>query len=90
MNNLTPIDASKARENFFKILDKVYLEDKAFLIRKAGIPVAELIKASAVSRRDIMNFAGVWKDIDAKKIIEYIYTARKDRGKIKRKLPKIQ
>ena len=35
----------------------------------------------------IMGFAGIWKDIDAKKIKKYIYEGRKDKGKLKRKLP---
>lgn len=89
MDGLITIDASKARRDFFKILDKVYLEEKAFLIRKAGIPVAEISKAILTPKRDIMEFAGIWKDIDAGKMIANIYEARKDKSRLKRKLPKI-
>ncbi len=41
-----PIDPEKLTGNFFKLLDKVYLNDKSFLIKKAGIPVAEIRKNS--------------------------------------------
>lgn len=89
MDALITIDASRARKDFFKILDKVYLEEKAFLVKKAGIPVAAISKAISGPKRDIMEFAGVWKDIDAKKMIATIYDARKNKSKLKRRLPKI-
>lgn len=89
MNNLIPIDASRARNEFFKILERVYLEDEAFLVKKAGIPVAEIKKPKKVKRKDILEFAGIWKDLEAKKIIDYLYEGRKDKGKAKRKLPKV-
>lgn len=88
MNNITFIDASKARIDFFKILDWVYLKDKSFLIKKAGIPVAEITKPkSLLKRKNIIQFAGAWSNIDNKKIINNIYEGRKDKGKLKRKLP---
>ena len=88
MDNITFIDASKARIDFFKILDWVYLKDKSFLIKKAGIPVAEISKPkSLLKRKNILQFAGVWSDIDNKKTINIIYEGRKDREKSKRKLP---
>lgn len=87
MDSITFIDASKARIDFFKILDWVYLKDKSFLIKKAGIPVAEISKPkSLLTRKSILEFAGVWSDIDNKKIINIIYEGRKDKGKSKRKL----
>ncbi len=45
MSNIAVIDASKARNNFFKLLDDVFTNDKTFVIRKAGITVAKLEKA---------------------------------------------
>lgn len=88
MDNITFIDASKARIDFFKILDWVYLNNKSFLIKKAGIPVAEISKPkSLLTRKSILEFAGVWADIDNKKIINVIYEGRKDKEKSKRKLP---
>lgn len=87
MNNVTFIDASKARVDFFKILDWVYLKDRSFLIKKAGIPVAEITKPkSLLKRKNIIQFAGAWSDIDSKKIINAIYEGRKDKEKSKRKL----
>jgi len=88
MDNITFIDASKARTDFFKILDWVYLQDKSFLIKKAGIPVAEITKPkSLLKRKNILTFAGAWSDIDNKKIIDIIYESRKDKVNLKRKLP---
>lgn len=93
MSNLITINASKARNDFFKILERVFLENKVFLVKKAGVPVAEISKPRSAKRKaeeniDIMKFAGMWKDIDAEKIKRYIYEGRKDRGEIKRRLPK--
>ncbi len=88
MDNVTFIDASKARADFFKILDWVYFNDKSFLIKKAGIPIAEISKPkSLLKRKNIVTFAGAWSDIDNKKILNIIYEGRKDKGKPKRKLP---
>lgn len=88
MDTITFIDASKARVDFFKILDGVYFKNKSFLIKKAGIPVAEISKPkSLLTKKSILEFAGVWSDIDNNKVIDSIYEARKDKGKPKRKLP---
>ena len=38
---------------------------------------------------NIMKFVGVWKDVDADAMIKYIYEGRKDKGELKRKLPKL-
>lgn len=87
MSSLITINASDARNDFFGILEIVYFENKGFLIKKAGIPVAELMKPREKKRGDIMNLAGVWKNVDTDSMIKYIYKGRKDRGEIKRKLP---
>jgi len=88
MDTITFIDASKARTDFFKILDWVYFNDKSFLIKKAGIPVAEITKPrSLLKRKNILEFAGAWSDIDNKKILSMIYEGRKDRVHLKRKVP---
>ena len=88
MDNITFVDASKARIDFFKILDWVYLNDKTLLIKKAGIPVAEISKPkSLLIRKSILEFAGAWSDINNKKMVDIIYEGRKDKGKSKRKLP---
>lgn len=80
MDNATFIDASKARIDFFKILDRVYLKDRSFLIKKAGIPVAEISRPkSLLTRKKILDFAGAWSDIDNDRLIKSIYEARKDK-----------
>lgn len=83
------IDASKARSDFFSILDSVYLNGSSFLIKKAGIPVAEISRPrTLLNNSDLFKFAGIWSDIDANKIINTIYESRKDQIKLKRKVPK--
>lgn len=89
MNNTIIIDATAARNDFFNLLDKVYMRDKTYVIKKAGIPVAELKKPKIKTKDDILRFAGIWKDAKAKKLLNYVYAERKDYGKIGRKLPKI-
>lgn len=88
MDNVTFIDASKARTDFFKILDWVYFNNKSILIKKAGIPIAEIIKPRSLSRKkSILAFAGAWSDIDSKKMVKIIYEGRIDKVRPKRKLP---
>ena len=74
--------------DFFDILDKVYSAGASFLIKKSGIPVAVISKPVS-SKKSIMDFAGVWKDVDADKMVEYIYVERSDKKKLKRKLPDV-
>jgi antitoxin (DNA-binding transcriptional repressor) of toxin-antitoxin stability system len=87
MNKLITVNASDARNDFFGLLDKVYFENKSFLIRKAGVPIARLGKFDEGKNIDIMKFAGMWENIDSEKVKKYIYEGRKDKGKLKRKLP---
>lgn len=90
MDNATFIDASKARIDFFKILDSVYLRDRSFLIKKAGIPVAEISRPkSLLTRKKILDFAGAWSDIDNSGLVKSIYEARKDNKKTRRLLPNL-
>ena len=77
MNNTITIDASDARNEFFKLLDRVYMGDKTFLIKKAGIPVATLSKPRVVTKADIMRFAGIWKGRDGEIIAKYAKKFRK-------------
>jgi antitoxin (DNA-binding transcriptional repressor) of toxin-antitoxin stability system len=60
MSNLTPINASEARNNFFKILEEVYKTKKGFEIRKAGITVARLFgPARSTSKAKMKDFKKV-------------------------------
>jgi hypothetical protein len=89
MDNMIFVDASRARSNFFNILDSVYLKNKSFLIKKAGIPVAEISRPRILLKnKKFFEFAGTWSDIDADEIMNVIYEGRKDRAKLKRNLPK--
>lgn len=38
------ISASEARKNFFQILNQVFEKDDVFVIKKSGIPVAQISK----------------------------------------------
>ena len=82
------VNASAARSNFFDILDRVYAAGESFLVKKSGIPVA-VISKPVVKNKNIMEFAGVWKDVDADKMIDFVYAGRSDKGKLKRKLPNV-
>lgn len=77
MNNIISIDASKARNEFFKILNKVFLEEKKFLIKKSGIPVAEITKPKEINENDILSFAGIWDNKSGKIINKYSQMLRK-------------
>jgi len=87
MSNTVSIDASKARKDFFKILEDVGNGKNDFLIKKSGIPVARVVSVN--NDFDIMELAGSWKDIDSKAMINYIYEGRKDKSVLERKLPKL-
>ena len=93
MGKLISISSSKARSDFFDILEAVYLKNKGYLIKKSGIPVAKIVgieeSTNKAKKNDLMKFAGIWKDIDTDSMIKYIYEGRKDEGEKKRVLPKI-
>lgn len=78
MNNYITIDATNARNDFFKLLDKVYMGNKTFLIKKAGIPVAELQKPKVITNADIERFAGIWKGKKGELIEKYAKKFRKE------------
>lgn len=80
MNNYITIDATNARNDFFNILEKVYLDNNSYLIKKSGIPVAEIRKPRSVTNEDILHFAGIWKGKDGDTIEKY---AKKLRKKLK-------
>lgn len=94
MSGLISISSSKARSDFFDILEAVYLKNKGYLIKKSGIPVAKIVgiagSETANRKMNLMKLAGAWKNIDTDSMIKYIYEGRLDKGETKRKLPKIK
>lgn len=42
MSDTQTISATKARNNFFQLLDQALLENKTFIIKKGSIPVANI------------------------------------------------
>lgn len=47
MDEVKRIAATRARNKFFEILRKSYLEKQIFLIEKGGIPIAYIIPTTA-------------------------------------------
>ena len=88
MTDFVPIDASRARNDFFNILMRAY-KGETFLVKKGGIPVAKISKPELTNKRNILEFAGALKKLNEKEIINYIYKARKDSSYLKRKLPSL-
>lgn len=48
MQNIQSISATKARNNFFNLLKKSYLEKKTFLIEKGEIPMVYMMPVDLV------------------------------------------
>ena len=80
---MTFINASTARADFFNLLDKVYLEDKSFIIKRGGVAVAEISRPKkAPKEKSILDFAGIWKNLDyADDMIAEIYALRSDKNR---------
>lgn len=86
----TSIDASKARNNFFKILSDVYAKKTSYVIVRGGVPVARIVETNKNKPYDIMSFAGIWNDIDADKVVQTIQKARTETSRSNQVLPKIK
>ncbi|MGB9706827.1 MAG: hypothetical protein ACPLXP_02010 [Microgenomates group bacterium] len=83
MNNTPiPIDASRARNEFFNLLRRVYLEDVVFLVKKAGIPVAEISRTKEIKKKSLSSFAGIWKGTE---LDSDLFWKRALRGKSRKK-----
>lgn len=72
-----PIDASRAREKFFDILDRVFTSNEKFLIRKSGIPMAEIVRPKR-RKKESARFAGNWKDDPLLKMAGIIKSGKKN------------
>jgi len=86
------ITATQARNNFFNILNSVYLDDITYEVRKSGLPVATISKSKEMKvkkKKTIMDFAGALVDmpVNTNEWVDSIYQARKDGS---RKSDKIQ
>jgi hypothetical protein len=49
--NIKRIPVTKARNNFFKLLKKSYLENQVFLLEKGGIPLAYISPAQRAENK---------------------------------------
>ncbi|PJE63170.1 hypothetical protein COU88_00990 [Candidatus Roizmanbacteria bacterium CG10_big_fil_rev_8_21_14_0_10_39_6] len=78
MQKYTIVDASEARNNFFKIIDSVYTDKKTFIVKKAGIPLVQVTYLEN-KRKDPMAFAGIWARVPEKRLAKRILLLRKDK-----------
>ena len=78
------VDSSKARENFFKILNSVCKDKKTYVIEKSGIPVAKISCVDEAPKRSFREFAGILTDAEAKRMLKLVKTGRND-GSAKKK-----
>lgn len=65
--NTQVLSATKARNNFFQLLDQAHLENKTFIIKKGNIPVAQISPPSSKTQAKTN-----WKQL-----IKQSYTLRK-------------
>ena len=84
MKTTAVIDATKARNEFFQLLNDVFEHDSVIEIKKSGITVGYLSKhppAAPTPQKTLIDYAGVWKELmsdeEADELLEYIDTGRK-------------
>jgi hypothetical protein len=72
------------------------MENKVYEIKKSGITVAYLSKASPATKtpesllQAVENLPENSKNLDSNEIIDYIYSSRSDSNTTKRKLPRLE
>ena len=70
MNTPVSIDSSKARGNFYDLLNSVYTKNKSYIIKKSGIPVAKLVSINDnVVKKDFLDFAGMLTEEEGDKLL---------------------
>ena len=85
------ISAYKARTNFGELLNEVYYKDEEIVIERKGKPMVKMVPAGDFPKTKkgkmkdpFLEAAGMWKDIDAEKMIAEIYKARRDGSRKKK------
>lgn len=71
MQNIQRINATKARNDFFNLLKKSYLENKTFLIEKGEIPMVYMIPVDFSVKKDSPTFEQDQQLILLKKINKF-------------------
>jgi prevent-host-death family protein len=85
MNTPVSIDSSKARSNFYDLLNSVYTKNKSYIIKKSGIPVARLVSINDnVVKKDFLDFAGMLTEEEGNKLLKLVESGRRD-GSSKKK-----
>lgn len=70
MDKINVINATKARNNFFSLIQESYLEKKLFLVEKADIPVVYIIPFSEKFPIDSYSQIKMKEDLETIKEIE--------------------
>ena len=74
------IDSSEARNNLPSIIDSVYLDKKKYIINRLGVPLASIIPIDK-NKMELLKYAGILSEKEAKKIKDRIKKGRKDGSK---------
>lgn len=81
------LDSSQARTNFFDILASVYRTNKTYIIKKSGIPVAQICAlTSNTPPQSIMKYAGILSKAEGSKLLKAVRSGRRDGSALKKKL----
>lgn len=81
------ISSTELKNKVADVLNDVRYKGSTTIVKRHGKAIAKIVPIEDNTRKGKKNFmklAGVWKDIDADKMIKDIYNARKD-GSRKRK-----
>lgn len=81
------VSAYKARTNLGDLINRAYYNDEEIIIERKGEPMVKISKyreKKKEAKKTLADLAGVWKDIDADKMIKYIYEGRRDGSRKKK------
>lgn len=81
------VTATDLKNKIADVLNRVVYAKSEIIVVRHGKPLVKivpLVESAKKSKKNFMKLAGVWKDVDADKMIKDIYNARKD-GSRKRK-----
>ncbi|OGE69143.1 MAG: hypothetical protein A3H88_03065 [Candidatus Blackburnbacteria bacterium RIFCSPLOWO2_02_FULL_44_9] len=81
------VSAYKARTNLGDLINRAYYNDEVIIIERKGEPMVKIVKYTSAKRKSNKSFleaAGILKDLDTDKMIEYIYEGRRDGSRNKK------
>ncbi|MFA7301535.1 MAG: hypothetical protein WC069_04450 [Candidatus Shapirobacteria bacterium] len=78
MDNIIEVNSSTARNDFYTLMNAVYIKNKTVVIKKSGMPIMTWNKIIDKPKKSFMDFEGMLTEKEGNRLLKLVESGRRD------------